>query len=114
MRICYPEIWELDVCQKWMLYGWVELYVYYHIILWFVSAQRMFTRKSEMFALENQVCFCGLKRKYSEIAANGQVCMCCVSFSLPFITATADGPKHIDTSLTRAKFEELCSDLLDR
>ena len=34
--------------------------------------------------------------------------------SLPFITATADGPKHIDTSLTRVKFEELCSDLLDR
>eukprot|EP00245_Coleochaete_scutata_P010802 TRINITY_DN38_c0_g1_i1.p1 TRINITY_DN38_c0_g1~~TRINITY_DN38_c0_g1_i1.p1 ORF type:complete len:710 (-),score=221.22 TRINITY_DN38_c0_g1_i1:292-2421(-) len=36
------------------------------------------------------------------------------SISLPFITATADGPKHIDTTLTRAKFEELCSDLLDR
>ncbi|XP_024518470.1 stromal 70 kDa heat shock-related protein, chloroplastic [Selaginella moellendorffii] len=36
------------------------------------------------------------------------------SISLPFITATADGPKHIDTTMTRAKFEELCSDLLDR
>lgn len=36
------------------------------------------------------------------------------NISLPFITATADGPKHIDTTLTRAKFEELCSDLLDR
>ncbi|XP_021748808.1 stromal 70 kDa heat shock-related protein, chloroplastic-like [Chenopodium quinoa] len=36
------------------------------------------------------------------------------SISLPFITATQDGPKHIDTTLTRAKFEELCSDLLDR
>ncbi|XP_072980208.1 stromal 70 kDa heat shock-related protein, chloroplastic [Typha angustifolia] len=34
--------------------------------------------------------------------------------SLPFITATADGPKHIEATLTRAKFEELCSDLLDR
>ena len=34
--------------------------------------------------------------------------------SLPFITATADGPKHIDANLTRAKFEELCSDLIDR
>jgi len=34
--------------------------------------------------------------------------------SLPFITATADGPKHIDTMLTRAKFEEMCSDLIDR
>ncbi|XP_059280478.1 heat shock 70 kDa protein 6, chloroplastic-like [Lycium ferocissimum] len=36
------------------------------------------------------------------------------NISLPFITATADGPKHIDTTLKRAKFEELCSDLLDR
>ncbi|XP_074279583.1 stromal 70 kDa heat shock-related protein, chloroplastic-like [Silene latifolia] len=36
------------------------------------------------------------------------------SISLPFITATQDGPKHIDTTLTRVKFEELCSDLLDR
>merc|ERR1719478_1347336 len=36
------------------------------------------------------------------------------SISLPFITATADGPKHIESSLTRARFEELCSDLLDR
>ncbi|KAH6759383.1 chloroplast heat shock protein 70-2 [Perilla frutescens var. frutescens] len=36
------------------------------------------------------------------------------NLSLPFITATADGPKHIDTTLTRAKFEDLCSDLLDR
>ncbi|KAL3641417.1 70-kilodalton heat shock protein [Castilleja foliolosa] len=36
------------------------------------------------------------------------------NLSLPFITATADGPKHIETTLTRAKFEDLCSDLLDR
>ncbi|KAL6514412.1 70-kilodalton heat shock protein [Orobanche hederae] len=36
------------------------------------------------------------------------------NISLPFITATADGPKHIETTVTRAKFEELCSDLLDR
>ncbi|KAG0618240.1 hypothetical protein M758_4G048400 [Ceratodon purpureus] len=36
------------------------------------------------------------------------------TISLPFITATADGPKHIDATLTRAKFEELCSDLFDR
>uniref|UniRef100_A0A7N0VCK5 Heat shock protein 70 n=1 Tax=Kalanchoe fedtschenkoi TaxID=63787 RepID=A0A7N0VCK5_KALFE len=36
------------------------------------------------------------------------------NISLPFITATADGPKHIETTLTRAKFEELCSDLLDK
>ena len=34
--------------------------------------------------------------------------------NLPLITATQDGPKHLDTTLTRAKFEELCSDLIDR
>ena len=34
--------------------------------------------------------------------------------NLPFITATQDGPKHLDMSLTRAKFEEICSDLIDR
>ncbi|KAF6259885.1 heat shock protein 70B [Scenedesmus sp. NREL 46B-D3] len=36
------------------------------------------------------------------------------SINLPFITATADGPKHIDTTLSKAQFEQLCSDLLDR
>ncbi|MEO0685529.1 MAG: molecular chaperone DnaK, partial [Cyanobacteria bacterium J06649_11] len=34
--------------------------------------------------------------------------------NLPFITATQDGPKHLDTTMTRAKFEEICSDLIDR
>ena len=34
--------------------------------------------------------------------------------NLPFITATQEGPKHLDISLTRVKFEELCSDLIDR
>ncbi len=34
--------------------------------------------------------------------------------NLPFITATQDGPKHLDMTLTRAKFEELASDLIDR
>ncbi|WIA19504.1 hypothetical protein OEZ85_004115 [Tetradesmus obliquus] len=36
------------------------------------------------------------------------------SINLPFITATAEGPKHIDCSLSKAQFEQLCSDLLDR
>jgi molecular chaperone DnaK len=34
--------------------------------------------------------------------------------SLPFITADATGPKHLSTSLTRAKFEELVHDLIER
>ncbi len=36
------------------------------------------------------------------------------NINLPFITATADGPKHFDMNLTRAKFEELVSDLVER
>lgn len=36
------------------------------------------------------------------------------NINLPFITADANGPKHLDVSLTRAKFEDLCHDLLDR
>lgn len=34
--------------------------------------------------------------------------------NLPFITADADGPKHFEYSLTRAKLEELVGDLIDR
>lgn len=34
--------------------------------------------------------------------------------SLPFITATSDGPKHIDVNLTKLEFEKLSTDLLDR
>lgn len=34
--------------------------------------------------------------------------------SLPFITADATGPKHLELTLTRAKFEELSSDLVER
>ena len=33
---------------------------------------------------------------------------------LPFITADASGPKHIETELTREKFEDLCNSLIDR
>ncbi len=36
------------------------------------------------------------------------------SISLPYITADANGPKHLELSLTRAKFEELSHDLLER
>ncbi len=36
------------------------------------------------------------------------------NINLPFITATADGPKHLDISITRAKFEDLISDLVEK
>ena len=35
------------------------------------------------------------------------------TINLPFITATADGPKHLDIKLTRSKFNELTADLVD-
>ncbi|MBD1923090.1 molecular chaperone DnaK [Microcoleus sp. FACHB-831] len=34
--------------------------------------------------------------------------------NLPFITATQDGPKHIDTTLTVTQFEKMCSELIER
>ena len=37
-----------------------------------------------------------------------------VNISLPFITADANGPKHLDVTLTRAKFNELTSDLVEK
>jgi len=36
------------------------------------------------------------------------------SINLPFISMTEDGPKHVEKELTRAKFEQLCSDLVNR
>jgi molecular chaperone DnaK len=36
------------------------------------------------------------------------------NINLPFITATSEGPKHLDLNLTRAKFQEMTADLVDR
>ena len=36
------------------------------------------------------------------------------NINLPFITADANGPKHLDMTLTRAKFNELTADLVER
>ncbi len=36
------------------------------------------------------------------------------NINLPFITATQDGPKHLDINLTRAKFDELTGDLVEK
>merc|ERR1712178_350153 len=44
-----------------------------------------------------------------ELSASSQT-----QISLPFITATADGPKHIDVNLTKFEFEKISTDLLDR
>ncbi len=47
----------------------------------------------------------------AKIELSGQMT---VSISLPFITADATGPKHLEMSLSRAKFNELTSDLVDK
>ena len=44
-----------------------------------------------------------------ELSSTGQT-----SINLPFLTSDASGPKHLDTTLSRAKFEELTKPLLDR
>ncbi len=56
-------------------------------------------------------------QRLTEAAEKAKIELSSVSqaeINLPFITATQDGPKHLDTILTRATFEELCSDLIDR
>ena len=40
--------------------------------------------------------------------------MTSTQINLPFITADANGPKHLDMTLTRAKFEELTADLVEK
>ncbi len=36
------------------------------------------------------------------------------TINLPFITATADGPKHLELKITRGQFEQICADLIER
>ncbi len=49
----------------------------------------------------------GLSKKELSSAQQAQI-------NLPFITADATGPKHLDYTLTRAEFERITRDLLDR
>ncbi|AFZ53576.1 molecular chaperone DnaK [Cyanobacterium aponinum] len=56
-------------------------------------------------------------QRLTEAAEKAKIELSSVSqadINLPFITATQEGPKHLELTLTRAKFEELCSDLIDR
>ncbi len=56
-------------------------------------------------------------QRLTEAAEKAKVELSGVSNSeinLPFIAANEDGPKHIETALSRAKFEELCGDLVSR
>jgi chaperone protein DnaK len=56
-------------------------------------------------------------QRLTEAAEKAKIELSSVSqaeINLPFITATQEGPKHLAMALTRAKFEELCADLIDR
>lgn len=56
-------------------------------------------------------------QRLTEAAEKAKIELSGVSVSeinLPFITATEDGPKHLEATLTRAQFEELCGDLVSR
>jgi molecular chaperone DnaK len=51
----------------------------------------------------------GAERAKVELSSQTQT-----QINLPFITADASGPKHLNTSLTRSKFEQLTADLVER
>jgi len=56
-------------------------------------------------------------QRLREAAEKGKIELSTVvqtSINLPFITADQTGPKHLDINITRAKFEELTSDLVER
>lgn len=53
-------------------------------------------------------------RDASEKAKTELSSMVQTNINLPFITADATGPKHLDVTITRTKFEELTSDLVDK
>ena len=68
-------------------------------------------------AADLAICLLPANNRLTEAAEKAKIELSGVtqtSINLPFITATPEGPKHIDTNLTRAKFESMCSDLLDR
>ncbi len=56
-------------------------------------------------------------QRLSEAAEKAKIELSSVTstnINLPFITATQDGPKHLDLNLTRAKFDELTADLVEK
>ena len=53
-------------------------------------------------------CYCAPEKAKKELSSATTT-----NINLPFITATAEGPKHFDMNLTRAKFDELTHDLVE-
>ncbi|GHV44057.1 chaperone protein DnaK [Synergistales bacterium] len=71
-------------------------------------------KKSEGIDLKNDRMAMQRLREAAEKAKVELSSMTETTISLPFITANQDGPKHLEMKLTRAKFEEMSADLLNR
>ena len=80
------------------------------IVEWIVAE----FKKSEGIDLKNDSMAMQRLREAAEKAKCELSNMTETTISLPFITANQTGPKHLEMKLTRAKFEEMTSDLLDR
>ena len=80
------------------------------IVEWIVSE----FKKSEGIDLKNDSMAMQRLREAAEKAKIELSNMTETTISLPFITANQTGPKHLEMKLTRAKFEEMTADLLDR
>ncbi len=80
------------------------------IVNWIVSE----FRKSEGIDLTNDKMAIQRLREAAEKAKVELSSMPETTISLPFITANASGPKHLEIPLSRAKFEEMTNDLLER
>ncbi|EHM10300.1 chaperone protein DnaK [Thermanaerovibrio velox DSM 12556] len=71
-------------------------------------------RKSEGIDLRNDKMAFQRLREAAEKAKIELSSMMETTISLPFITADQNGPKHLELTLTRAKFEDMTADLLER
>ncbi|MDO4841571.1 MAG: molecular chaperone DnaK [Phoenicibacter congonensis] len=82
--------------------------------------QRIITWLADKFKAENGIDLLQDKmalQRLKEAAEKAKIELSATSttnINLPFITAGADGPKHLDYNLTRAEFESITSDLLNR
>jgi len=71
-------------------------------------------KKQEGIDLSNDAMAMQRLKESAEKAKTELSTMMETTINLPFITADQNGPKHLQFTLTRSKFEDLCSDLFDR
>ena len=71
-------------------------------------------KKTEVVDLSNDKMALQRLKEAAEKAKKELSTATTTNINLPFITATAEGPKHLDMTLTRAKFDELTADLIAR